>query len=152
MILNKKIKNLINAKRYDIINETISGTALEINSLYDKRYIGQSCKKSIQEIISNIDNYISDRDKNDIERVKKEYGINLKQELIESIKYQGIKKFFDIKTFYIEIHVDSSLKDAPKNISKKIVKDLNDNKENKSIQYKLYRCNGDTAAIIINKI
>ena len=144
--INEYVNTLISAKRYEIYNENS-----ELNSLYDKKYIGKICRKSIHDIISNIDLYIGKKDKDTIERVKNEYNVDLKKEFIEGIEYKGVCKYFDTKSFYIYIYFSTGtdLKDSAKNVTMKIIKDLNENNTNKYIQYKLNYCNGICGSIII---
>ena len=149
VFINEYVDTLINAKRYEIIVNENS----ELNSLYDKNYIGKICRKSIRDIISNIDTYISKKDKETIERVKNEYNVDLKKEFKEGIEYKGVCKYSDTKSFYIYIYftTGTDLKESAKNVTKKITKDLNDNNTNKSIQYKLNYCNGICGSIIVEK-
>ena len=130
--IHEYVNTLISAKRYDIMNE---------NSEYkiNKRYINTTIKNTIKEIQTNPENFITPTDKQTIERVKKEYNIDLEKELLYEIKY-NIQKEFHKNNYYIHIQymTGTDTKSSNMKITKYITKVLNKYNPDSNIKYEMY--------------
>lgn len=123
---------------------SVYGTLLESKENINIGSINSICRKSLKKIKDNIESYIDKGDALTIERVKKNYNLDLVSELKSGFKYIGLYKYEDNCLYFIS-SVGDDMKKTNQNILKMICKDLNDEISEKN--FKLYYCSGERCLI-----